>query len=167
MPRSYTGFRFVKTLNGGPPARVWCDIKGSSSMYDGEVLRMSGTSGSVALAAANGTAIFGVAGANVIANIATTQIPVYLADQNNVFEAKGIASRTAHFLLGDKVTIIVGSTHNFRVASTVLQGEATACCRIIGWHPDTVPGTAAANQKYWVTFLPAVSIAAGDGTPAK
>lgn len=161
MARTKTGLYFIKTVDGGPPAMDWFDLKGATAYYEGQILRLSATSGSAAKASASGTAMLGVTGANVTSSATTTQMPVYLADPRNVFEARMLATGAPHTRLRDKITFVVGTTHNYRIEGTAYNGAATACLRIIGYNPDDASGTAT-NKRYWVTFIPNNSLAGGD-----
>ncbi len=152
MAKSKHGLFFVKTLNGSQPAMATVDLKGATAYYEGSVLRASQTSGSAAKAAAGATAVLGVCAANVTSSATTTQMPVYLADSNNVFEAKMIATGLPKPRLYDKVKFTVGTIHNYRLEGTANNGAATACIRIVGYHPDDVAATSSESVRYWVTF---------------
>lgn len=175
MARVYTGFRFVKTTNGSPPAMHMCNLKSTTaSVYEGQLLRMSATSGSVACAAIAGTAIYGVAAANVTSSPATTKMPVYLADLNNVFEARGTLTSTArpNALVGKRVAIAGTVSTNYRIAMASLEGVATApAVRVVGYNPGetcngskVTPYTSQTGVKYWVKFLEYPSLVDGDAT---
>lgn len=146
MAREKAGFLLVKTLNGGPPAIQNYPLV-QTAYYEGNVLRLSGTTGSAALAAAAGTSILGVIATEVTnANAASGDYPVYLADANNVFEAKMLVSSTPQAKVGDLADLAV-ATKNFR-----LQGTAsTNVISIHGYHPDEA-ASAHTGVRYWVTF---------------
>lgn len=162
MAREKVGLFFVKTLSGSPPAMMWVPLKGGTAYYEGQPLRISATTGSAARVAAGGTAVFGIAAANVTSNATTTMMPVWLCDDNNVFEGR-IAAPTgnAWIRFADRVALTVGTVHNYRLTSTVYFGNATASFRIVGCHPDDITGTAA-NKRYWVMAINKASLV-GDG----
>lgn len=153
MARTTPGLYFVKTLNGGPPARLMIYCKGATAYEEGQVLRLSGTSGSGIRAAGSATAVFAVTAAPLAKSGATTtEMPVYVINDNNVFEGRVIATGAPRTRLNDRVTFAQATTHTYRIAATVLQGAATACFRVVGYHPDDASGTAT-NKRFWVTGI--------------
>lgn len=147
MSRTKAGFFFVKTLDGSPPAKMNFPLV-AGTYHEGALLRVSGTSGSAVKAAVTNTACIGVAGAYIETTTSgITQMPVYLADSKNVFEAVMVATGAPQARMADRAHFRVGTTHNFR-----LQGTAgTAMFRIVGVHPDDAAGTGA-NKRYWIVF---------------
>lgn len=164
MARTKHGFFYVKTIDGGPPAMGQCYVKGATAYYEGQVMRCSMTSGSARRVAASGTSVLGVLGANVAASGATTtEVPFYYLNDRNIFEGRMLATGAPRTRLFDKVTVSVGTIHNYRVAATAYYGETTGCLRIVGWNPDDGAGTAA-NKRYWVTGLAATSLLGNGAT---
>jgi hypothetical protein len=164
MARSYNGFKYVKTLAGTPPAMGWITLTGGS-FYEGEVLRISASSGKGALFANSGTAAAGVLAADCTTAATDRSRPYYLADSQNVFEAINTTAVTLPYCLGDKFTVNIGSTHAFHVTGTALAGNATACVRCVGYHPDEVT-TSATGKRLWVVFINQTSLY-GDASTSK
>ena len=162
MARTKAGFFFVKTRSGKQPAMDWVPLVGATAYYEGQVLRASATTGSAAKQSAAGTTILGIAAANVSSgSAATTKMPIYIADSENVFEGKMIASKAPRAVMYSEVDIRVGTTHNHR-----LQGTAsTKVARIVGFHPDEVL-TAHTGCRFWVTFGPKSLSGGADKIPA-
>ena len=149
MARTYVGFYQVGTLNGSPPAVKNFDLKGATAFYEGAVLRLN-SSGSAVKAAAGIMQLLGVAGANVTSSASTTKMPVFLADNNNVFEAKMLGTGAPKGRYFSSVRYRVGTTHNFRLEGT--EGTVGTCqCRVVGAHPDDLSGTAT-GKRYRIVF---------------
>jgi hypothetical protein len=149
MARTKVGFLPVKTLSGNPPAMKNYPFA-SGTYYEGTVLRLSGTTGSAKAAAAAGTSLLGVCAAYITtANSTSGEYPVYLANDDSLFEAKMIA--TGGLLpqkrVGDVVDLAV-STANCR-----LQGTAsTSVFSIVEVHPDEPASTTNSPVRYFVKF---------------
>lgn len=144
MAWTKTGFQWIKTLSGGPPQMLHMNFV-SGTYYQGEPLRISGTTGSCAALRAAATAIFGVCAAYVTtASSTTTKIPVYIGNTDNVFECKvpGI-SLTPHKCMGTFLDA-TSTTGNYRLGTgTTLQW------RVVGYHPDEST-SAHTGAKMWV-----------------
>lgn len=150
MARTKTGFFFVKTLNGAPPAMKQYPVVAATAYYEGAVLRISATSGSATKFEADGTAVLGVSAANISlarSSYATTRLPVYLADNNNVFEAQqgGVSLSDCQDVMHDLIDIEVAN-ENYRLGSA-----SSKQCRVVGFHPDDV-AKGATGARLWVTF---------------
>lgn len=140
----YNGLKFVKTLHGGPPAMDQIPLV-SDAYYPGQVLRVSGTSGSGAVAAAAGTSMAYVAASYVATTDSTVgKHPVYRLDDFNIFEAKMAVSSTPQQKVGDLCDLAVkGENH-------ALQGTAsTKVLQIVGF-PGQESTDAATNHNYYV-----------------
>ncbi len=166
MARTKNGFFFVKTIDGGPPAIDWRGMKVATAYHEGAVLRQSTTSGSGVKCAAAGTLVLGVLGAAVpTGHAGAVNAPIYLADHRNMFEVKCLGTGAPLTKLGKKVALAVATILNVRASGAVYTGDATAACRILGFHPDDASGTAA-GKRYWVTILPKASAVVGDNVTA-
>jgi len=156
MARSYAGFLFVGTKNGGPPAIKRFPLV--AAIYaEGNVLRLSNTTGSAAKAAADGTSILGVLGCNLTSaessSGTTGPHPVYLADGNNLFKAKMIASSTPQAKVGDLCDIAaIATTYNYRLSATA---ASTKVCQIWGFQSDESLA-AHTGVNYYVCFAQSV-----------
>lgn len=173
MARIFDTLRFVKTLNGSPPAMGWFGIQTCVSMYEGQVVRASGTSGSTVKATYEATAILGVNAAGDQTGVITAKIPVYLADNNNVFAGRTITSTTPGGHLFDKVSFAQGTTNHYRLAATA-QTDDTACFRVVGWDDEkhnsvrtpVVQMTAATSVWFHVVAVPWTSLL-GEAEPTR
>jgi hypothetical protein len=146
MARTTAGLFFVKTLNGANPAKTNVPVV-VGTYYEGQPLRVSATTGSAAKLPATGTAVYGVAAAYMSTlDSATEKLPMYAADNNNVFEGVMVATGAAQPRAQDPVNVRVGTTNNYRLAGT----GTLAHFRVVGVNPDDASGTAA-NKRYWVT----------------
>jgi hypothetical protein len=142
MARTYKGYFLVGTLNGSPPAMKNVPLI-ATAYYEGNVVRISATTGSCGLAPAAGTAVYGVIGCNVTnANSSSGTYPVWLMDANNVFECIRLDTGAPQVAMGDLVDIAVASTYNYRLQATA----STKVVRIVGVHPDDASGTAAGKR---------------------
>jgi hypothetical protein len=141
----YRGFKFAYTTHGGPPAMDSVALV-SDIYYPGQVLRISGTTGSAAVAAAAGTSVAYVASAYLTAAQAVVgKHPVYRLDDCNVFKAQMGASSTPQTVVGDTVDLCVGSTENHYLQGT----SSTKVFSIIGFPGDEAV-SAATNHNYYV-----------------
>ena len=167
MARTYDGFVFVKTQNGAQPATKNVPVVAGTAYHPGQVVRCVSTSGSAKRVAQTGTAVWGVLAAGIAsADIAaTTRLPMYIADGNNVFRSKMGFSSTPLTQMRDMVNLTVASTHNYRI-----QGTASTVyhCRIVGYEDfksdnatKIAEGSAATGVQYHVVFRPGISL---DGT---
>jgi hypothetical protein len=147
MSIDYVGLRFRKRLGGGTPEMSNVPLV-EGTYTDGNILRVSGTSGSAAKLAASGTAAAFVFCGNLDKSdwVATTKYPVYHLDENNVFEARMLASVTPQQKYLDYAGVAVGSTYNYRLQGTTTSGPL----KIVGYPPDQA-NTAATNLKFYVT----------------
>ena len=150
MARTNAGFIFAGTKNGGPPAINRYPLV--AAIYkEGNVLRLSGTTGSATKAAAAGTSILGVLGCNLTSaqssSATTGPHPVYLADGNNLFKAKMIASSTPQYKIGDTCDLGLATTYNYRL-------QATASTNVISiWGFDADEALSAhTGVEYYVAF---------------
>lgn len=146
MALSYVGLRFRKTLNGAGGAMTQIPLV-EGTYYDGNVLRLSGTSGSGTKVAADGTTVAYVLSGNVTkANSVSGKYSAYILDNNNVFEARMLATGAPQARVGDLANIAVGSTYNYRLQGTTTSGPL----RIVGYHPDEST-SGHANGRFYVT----------------
>ncbi len=147
MARTKIGFIPVKTSNGAPPALINLPLV-QTAYYEGNVLRINGTTGSGKLAAAAGTSIAGVIACNVSnGSAASGYWPVYKADDNTIFEARMLVTKAPQSMVGDTCDIALASTYNYRLQGT----SSTAVVSIVGFDPDESLSTHT-NGKYWVKF---------------
>lgn len=150
MARTNVGFAFVGTKDGGPPAVKNFPLV--AAIYkEGNVLRLSATTGSATKAAAAGTSILGVLGSNLTSaqssSATTGPHMVYLADGNNLFKAKMLTSSTPQYKVGDLCDIALTTTYNYR-----LQGTAsTDVVSIYGFDADEAL-SAHTGVEYYVSF---------------
>jgi len=148
MARTNSGFLFIKTLNGAPPAIQQWPVA-SGTYYEGMPLRIGATTGSAKAFVGAGTAVLGVCGAYTTkarSTLATVTVPVYMADYNNVFEVKtGGAIAAPRTLLADFVAC-TGATSSYRAATA--GGKQ---CRVVGFPADATTSSHA-NARLWVTF---------------
>lgn len=150
MARTKTGFFFVKTLNGAPPAMKQYPVVAGTAYHEGAVLRISATSGSATKFVADGTAVLGVSAANISlarSSYATTRLPVYLADNNNVFEAQyaSVSLSDCQDIMHDLIDIKVGN-ENYRLGT-----PSSKQCRVVGFQPEDV-AKGVTGARVWVTF---------------
>ena len=156
MARTKAGFLFAGTKDGGPPAIKRYPLV-ATAYYEGAVMRLSGTTGSAAMAAAAGTSILGVLGCNVSnaqsSSATTGPFPVYLADDggNNLFKAKMIASSTPQAKVGDLCDVALATTHNYRLQATA----STNVVSIWGFDKDEAL-SAHTGVNYYVAFARSV-----------
>ncbi len=156
MARTYAGFLFVGTKDGGPPAIKRFPL--AAAIYtEGNVLRLSSTTGSATKAAAAGTSILGVLGCNLTAaqaaSATTGPHPVYLADGNNLFKAKMLASSTPQAKVGDLCDIAaIATTYNYRLSATA---ASTSVISIWGFDKDEAL-SAHTGVNYYVSFARSV-----------
>lgn len=156
MSLSYVGLRFRKRLGGGTPQMAQVPLV-AGTYYDGNILRISGTSGSAAKLAAAGTAVAYVMCGNVLKAdcTSTARYPVYHLDESNVFEAYMLASVTPQQKVGDMAGLAVGSTYNYRLTGTTTSGPL----KIVGFHPDESK-SAGTGKRFYVTGAKSVWAAA-------
>jgi len=156
MARTNAGFLFVGTRDGGPPAVRRFPLV--SAIYkQGNVLRLSATTGSATKAAASGTSILGVLANNLTAAQAASATTgphlVYLASGNNIFKAKMLASSTPQVKIGDTCDIAaIATTYNYRLSNT---GGSTNVISIVGFDGDEAL-SAHTGVEYYVTFARSV-----------
>ena len=153
MARTTRGFRFVRTIDGGPPAMgyFYRDNSTATAFKEGNVLRVSQTSGSAAkLPAATATVCLGVCGADFVSSTSGTAMPVYLAVPNNVFEAKMVATSTPKYRLMDTLDIRVNTVYNYSLQGT----SSVKHVRVVGYDPDDEGKSAATMIRYHVVFFP-------------
>ena len=150
MARTKAGFMFAGTKDGGPPAIKRYPLV--AAIYtEGNVLRVSNTTGSATKAAAAGTSILGVLGCNLTSaqssSGTTGPHPVYLADGNNLFKAKMIASSTPQYKVGDVCDVALATTYNYRL-------QATASTNVVSiWGFDADESLSAhTGVEYYVSF---------------
>jgi len=145
MSISYVGLRFRKTLSGGTPAIAHMPLV-ATAYYDGNVLRVNGTTGSACLCASGGTiaAGFVMIGNVTNANSSSGVHPMYIINGDSVFEARMRATGARRARTGDLACLNVGTTYNYRLGGTA------GAFRILEPHPDDAGGTAA-NGRYYVT----------------
>lgn len=131
----YRGFKFAYTLHGGPPAIAQVPLV-SDTYYPGQVLRISATTGSAAVAAAAGTAVAYVAASYVsAANSVIGKHPVYLLDASNVFLTQKASTGKQTEFIGDAMDLAVGSTENHYV-STAAATNVFTCVGFPGADAD-------------------------------
>lgn len=146
MAVTKAGYLLVKTRKGRPTTDVY--PLASGTYYRGSVVRCSPTSGSAKLYASGTTGILGVMAEDVTTAQSTSgKYRVYLADDNNIFEAVMIASSTPQQKQSDFTDIAVASTHNYRVSST----NTNNILRIVGFDSNESL-SAHASAKYHVQF---------------
>jgi hypothetical protein len=150
MARSKAGFLPTRSETGGPPPiRNYPLVSGT--YYEGSVVRLT-TTGSAGLFADGGTSVLGVSAAYVTtAQSVSGKYPVYLASPTTEFEAIMLGSFAPQSKVGDKVPILVGSTHNYRLRGTVAGTASLEVCAITGFHPDESL-SAHTNNKFRVKF---------------
>ena len=152
MARTNAGFMFAGTKDGGPPAIKRYPLV--AAIYkEGNVLRLSATTGSATKAAAAGTSILGVLGCNLTSaqssSATTGPHPVYLAVPNNLFLAKMLASSTPQYKVGDTCDIAaIATTYNYRLSATA---GSTNVISIWGFKADESL-SAHTGVEYYVSF---------------
>jgi hypothetical protein len=145
MAITKVGLRFRRTLSGGPPAMDQVPLV-ATAYYDGNVLRVNATTGSACLAKTLATsAVAYVMNGNVSnGNSSTGKWPVYIINDDTVFEARMAATGARQARVTDLSALRVGTTYNYRLSGTA------GPFRIVGVHPDDVGGTGS-NGRFYVT----------------
>jgi len=149
------GFKWVKGADS-TPVHLSFPMNTGSTIYNGNVLTLSYTSGSVRLATEADTTVFGVAAHAVTAPGATEEIKVIPFRSDYVWEvvcAAGCSGGAPESIVGHDADLEIPTTGYHRVDT----GAATLNYIIVGYHPDDKASTTRGNR-LWVKCKPTMSI---------
>ena len=151
------GFRYVKNLYGAQPVLDRRPLVAGVTYYTGNVLTISGTSGSARLATEADTSVYGVCVHSVGTAVAADRMLIYPLRGGNVFEARAAAGMS-----GGKPENYIGRVADLEIATATYHridtGAGTKTLIIVGYHPDD-EGLATQGLRYWVTGVGTMSIA--------
>jgi len=154
MARTYAGFHFVKTKDGGPVSLM--HVKATAgTYYEGNVVRVNAFGYAAKYAQGTGASpsVFGVVAADAaVAAGSGGKLAVIPLDDNNIFEARMAPASTPSAKVLGRVQLNI-SGNDFKIGGTVYKGENTATLRVVAVHPDDADKTSTANLRYWVMGL--------------
>lgn len=148
------GARWIKNVNGGQQDEQHPPVVVSQTLYRGNLLCLSATSGSVRAAAEADTTIYGVAlqALTTTATQGTATIACSPFTQNSIFEITGApATMTTAYTTGVFRNLVLDleiPTTGYHRCDT---GAAVPTMRVVGW-PSTNAVTGA-GRKWWVTAV--------------
>ena len=162
MAEILRGFQWLYNTDGSQQMVLNLPVKISQTLYRGNVVNLSYTSGSIRVAAEGETALYGVIlhSKSTTATQVTARADVVPFTVNAVFQVKGAPSTMT--TLSEKfraypADLEIPTTGYHRVDT----GAATLHFRIVGW-PNSTSDASGAGRKWHVTIMP--TAAAFQGT---
>jgi len=156
MAYKIVGLQLAGTVNGGPPVIRQMRITTSTvPVYEGTPLTMSG--GYLAAATVASSTIYGVLGCTLAAadtGSATKSYPVYLATNENIFEAVANGSTTPLSTIGGYAQIAVATTGDFYITTASSAPSNGSYAAVVGTLVDPKSiSTAATGVHYLIRYL--------------
>jgi hypothetical protein len=155
--QSNRGFRYVKNLYGAQAVLETLPVVLSVTYWNGNLVTISGTSGSARVAVAADTSVYGVAAHALGTAVAGDTLKIYPLRGGNVFEAKahgGLSGGKPENYIGKVADLIIPTATYHRLGT----GASTKILMIVGHHPDD-KAKATQGLRYWVTGVSVNSIA--------
>jgi hypothetical protein len=152
------GFKWIYNENTVAPSLVEMPMVAGVTYWNGNVVTVSGTSGSVRLATEADTSVFGVCAHTLSTAVAADRVLVYPFAHGNVFEVLAAAGMS-----GGYPPNYIGRTCDLEIPTATYHridtGAGTKTFQIIGYNPAD-KAKATQGLRYWVKGRVSKSIAA-------